>query len=319
MNETILMAAKWVKDYLEIPNYLSVRVAGISQGEKIYNSEEEYWRDTLGPIFYKKSLINPKLRIGDVVVLKNFQLSPWHPSYPGLFWTHNGQYLQEIMNSKLKHSDNLGFHFRPNMKDCLVSQGGLATLRTVTRNRLTMYGATTSGNINAAIPVLISSNVKSNLLRFSKKTPLIEVDLRGVVATIPYTYLPYFHRRHIPRSCLLVNSILNVKKYISDFSLSGSAWTVYYNPNGRNEKRYGYTYANFNPIDESSIVDSTSWIENYINDYTKGKGIAITDYDEIVPRFDTAVVSLEQVMQGNIDYDALNSLFKGVDFRQQHV
>ena len=55
----------------------------------------------------------------------------------------------------------------------------------------------------------------------------------------------------------------------------------------------------------------------YIHDYTKGKGIAITDYDEVTPRFDTAVVPLEQVMQGNVDFEVLNSLFKGVDLRQQ--
>lgn len=317
MKEIALVAASWIKDYLEVPNYLLVKYKQISQGEKVYDSEEKCWRDLLGPTFYKKPYRNPKTLIGDIVVLKNFQLSPWFPHNPGLYWTRDGYRLQQSMAEELKYTENLGFHFNPPLKKLLVTQGGFGTLRTRTKNRLSIYGATTSGNINAAIPILISSNVKSNLLRFSKKSSLIEVDLRGVVTPIPFTYLPYFYRRHVPRICVLVNSILNVKKYISDFSLTASAWTIYHNPKGKREKRYGYTYANFNPIDESSIVEATNWIENYINDYTKGGGIPITDYDELTPRFNTAVVPLEQVMQGNVDYDTLNSLFGGTHFRQQ--
>ncbi len=317
MREIALAVANRITEYLEIPNYLLVKYKQFSQGEKVYDSEEKYWHDLLGPIFYKKPYRNPKTLVGDIVLLRNFQLSPWFPYNPGLYWTYDGYESRQFNSRRFKYTENLGLHFEPRQKRSFVTEGGFGTLRTRTKNRLSIYGATTSGNINAAIPILISSNVKSNLLRFSKKSPLIEVDLRGFVAPIPFTYLPYFHRRHIPRVCVVVNSILNVKKYISDFSLSASAWTIYHNPNGRREKRYGYTYANFNPIDESSIVKASDWIENYIFDYTKGKGIPITDYDELTPRFNTAVVPLEQVMQGNIDYDALNSLFGGANFRQQ--
>jgi len=317
MKEITLAAASCIKDYLEIPNYLLVKYKQFSQGEKIYNSEEKYWRDLLGPVFYRNPYRNPKILIGDIVLLRNFQLSPWVPYNPGLYWTYDGYEIREHLKEKYQYTENLGLHFDPYRKRAMVVQGGLGTLRTRTKNRLSIYSATTSGNVNAAIPILISSNVKGNLLSFSKKTPLIEVDLRGVVTPIPFTYLPYFHRRHIPRICVFVNSILNVKKYISDFSLIASAWTIYHDPKGKREKRYGYTYANFNPIDESSIVEATNWIENYIGDYTKGRGIPITDYDELIPRFNTAVVSLEQVMQGNVDYNTLNSLFKGTNFRQQ--
>ena len=319
MNEIALGVAHWIKDYLEIPNYLLVKYRQLSQGEKVYDSEEKYWRDLLGPTFYRKPYRNPKTIIGDIVVLKNFQLSQWFPHNPGLYWTNAGYRLRKSIREDLQYTKNLGFHYNPNAKKLLVAQGGYGSLRTRTRKRLSIYGATTSGNINAAIPILISSNVKSNLLRFSKKSSLIEVDLRGVVAPIPFTFLPYFFYRHVPKICVLVNSILNVKKYISDFSLTASAWTIYHNTKGKHEKRYGYTYANFNPIDESSIVEATDWIENYISDYTKGGGIPITDYDELTPRFNTAVVTLEQVMQGNVDYNTLKSLFGGTDLRQQYL
>ncbi len=317
MNEVALAVASWIKDYLEIPNYLLVKYKQISQGEKVYDSEEKCWRDLLGPIFYKKPYRNPRTLIGDVVLLRNFQLSPWCPYNPGLYWTYHAHESRQMINRRFEYTENLGLHFDPHRKCSMITQGGVGTLRINTKNRLSIYGATTSGNINAAIPVLVSSNVKSRLSRFSRKYHLIEADLRGVVTPIPFTYLHSFHRQHIPRICIFVNSILNVKKRISTLPLNASAWTIYHNPNGKREKRYGYTYANFNPIDESSIVKATDWIENYISDYTKGKGIPITDYDELTPRFNTAVVPLEQVMQGNIDYNALNSIFGGIDFRQQ--
>jgi len=316
MREIISLAAKWIIKYLEISNYLYVRTLGVLGKERVYNSEEQYWRDILGPVFYKGALKNPQVGIGDVVVLKNFQLSPWHPYQPGLYWTYDGHGLHESIQSEITHSGTLGFHFKPHIKRQLILRSGFGSIRTRTHKLLSMYGATTSGNLNAAIPVLVTSNVKGRLLRFSKKTPLVEVDLRGLVMPIPSTYSTYLHGRHVPKICLLVNSILNVKRYISDFSLTASAWTIYHNSKSKGANKYGYTFAHFNPIDESSIVAATDWIDNYISDYTKGRGIAITDYDEITPRFNTAVLPLKDIMEGNVDYDVLNSLFRGVDFRQ---
>jgi len=316
MLEVIISAARWIINYLEIPNYLHVRTIGLFGKERVYDTEEKYWCDILGPVFYKGRMRNPKVGIGDVVVLKNFQLSPWHPYCPGLYWTYDGHHLHESIQSEITHSKTLGFHFTPHTKKQLVLRSGIGSIRTRTHKHLSMLGATTSGNLNAAIPILITRNVKGRLLRFSKKTPLIEADLRGIVVPIPSIYSSFPHGRHVPKICVFVNSILNIKRYISDFPLNASAWTIYHNPKAHKSDKYGYTFAYFNPVDESSIITATDWIDNYINDYTRGRGIPITDYDEIIPRFTTAVLSLQNIMEGNIDYDALNSLFRGVDFRQ---
>lgn len=318
MKDTILGVAKWIIDYLEIPNYLLVKAKGYSEEEKVYESEEKYWHDVLGPSFFKTRLKNPKTFEGDVVVLKNFQLSQWFPRVPGLYWTSDGHFLRKSTEQYFKHSPVLGLHYNPYDK-CQMVKGGLGTVRTESSENLTLFGATTSGNLNASIPILISKNVLKNLLGFSKKYPLIEVDLRGVMGRIPFSYVYQYRNAHIPKLCLFVNSILNVNKYISDFNLSASAWTIYHCPNTRSKKKYGYAYANFNPIDESSIIKATDWLNNYIYEYTKGKGIPITDFDELTPRFNTAVITLQDVMQGNINYDLLNSIFKGTDFRKQNL
>lgn len=317
MRDSIISAAaKTIIDYLEVPNYLYVKSKAVIEGYKEYSSEESYWRDLLGPAFYRGNLKNPRIYSDDVIVLKNFQLSQWYPRIPGLYWTGEGFYLRLLAKQNINISHVLGIHYQPENKRQMM-RGGMGTLRTNENNKLRLYGATSSGNLNAAIPVLISKNVSKNLLRFTKRNPLIEVDLQGVIRPIPLTYENTYWVEHIPKLCLCVNSILNVKKYISDFPVSASAWTIYYNPKEKEEKKYGYTYASFNPIDESSIIDATTWINNYIFEYTKGKGIPLTDFDEETPRFTTAVLSMKDVMTENVDFKRLNSFFEGVDFRRQ--
>ncbi len=80
---------KWICDYLEIPNYLMVRYKSTTQGEKTYESEEQFWAHLLGAKFYDGKVKKQKLHEGDIVVLKSFQLSPWMSRLPGLYWTHD--------------------------------------------------------------------------------------------------------------------------------------------------------------------------------------------------------------------------------------
>jgi len=47
MREIISLAARWIINYLEIPNYLYVKTLGVLGKERVYNSEEQYWRDIL--------------------------------------------------------------------------------------------------------------------------------------------------------------------------------------------------------------------------------------------------------------------------------
>ncbi len=318
MKETLIGTAKWIMDYLEIPNYLMVRAKGTLEGEKIYTSEEEYWRDVLGPAFYKRPLRNPAKREGDVLILKNFQLSPWSPRLPGLYWTELGDEIRFQTQEQLTYIEGLGFHYDPDRKQSRMELGGLGTVRLDKHERYSLYGATTSGRLDAAIPVLMSSNVSRNILRFSKKHPLMEVDLKGVLRIVPLTYHSHTRSAHVPKLCFYVNSILNVKKYISDFSLQASAWTIYHNPRSkRPDKKFGYTYCRFNPLDESSAIEATDWLNNYIDTYTRGKGLPLTDYDELIPRFPSATLPLKDIIEGFVDYDALQSLFGDIDLRSQ--
>ena len=305
---------KWVVDYLELPNYLFVRARGFMEGEKVYTSEDQYWRDLLGPLFSGNRLRRPRLLEGQVVVLRNFQLSEWFPRVPGLYWTGYGRDLRSMAKEQLKYSQVLGFHYRPHEKGRMIL-GGLGSVRTKELDNLRLFAATTSGKIDAGVPVLFSKNVTGKVLSFTRKYPNIEIDLRGVIRRIPFTY--QYGAPHVPKMVVYVNSILNLKKYVSDFQLSASAWTIYHLPQAKREKRFAYTYAHFDPVDDKSIIKATDWIHDYISEYTKGNGIPISDYDEITPRFTTALLPLENVMTGNIDYQKLSAVLPTVDFRGQ--
>ena len=305
---------KWVADYLELPNYLFVRARGFMEGEKVYTSEEQYWHDLLGPSFLRTRLRRPILLEGQVVVLRNFQLSEWFPRVPGLYWTVFGRKLRRTAENKMKYSPVLGLHYRPRYKGSMIL-GGLGSVRTKELDNLRLFAATTSGKIDAGVPVLFSKNVTGKVLRFTRKHPNIEIDLRGVIRRIPFTY--QYSAPHVPKMVVYVNSILNLKKYVSDFQLTASAWTIYHLPRAKREKRFGYTYAHFDPVDDKSIMKATDWIQDYISEYTKGNGIPISDYDQITPRFTTALLPLKNVMIGNIDYQILSAVLPTVDFRGQ--
>lgn len=89
---------------------------------------------------------------------------------------------------------------------------------------------------------------------------------------------------------------------------------MYYDKESNDIKKYGLTYANFCPQDESSIIESTDWIQDYINEYTNGTGVALTDFDQVVPRFSTALISFDNLMNQNIDFTSLKGIFGGLDF-----
>ncbi len=124
MMKNIWQVARWIGDYLEIPNYMLVRAHGFISGEKQYQTEEPFWRDVLGPVFFKKPLSKPRTVEGDVVVLRSFQLSPWAPRLPGLFWTRHGFDSRKKNILKTTFNQKLGYHYEPDIKGEQI-RGGL--------------------------------------------------------------------------------------------------------------------------------------------------------------------------------------------------
>ena len=310
----IIGGVKWICDYLEIPNYLMIRYKSITQGEKIYESEEQFWAHLLGAVFYDESVKKQELHEGDIVVLKSFQLSPWVSRLPGLYWTHDWQQLKKIAQKHQNDNKCLNLHYEPWGKSLLVN-GGLGSIRLDIHDGMAVYGATSSGTIDASIPILCREKIAKNINNEFKKDQSIEVDIRGTIRRVPLTY--QFYSPNIPRYCVQLDTIFDIKPYVSDFALSGNAWVVYRNPKEEHEKACGYCYSPFNPIDEVSLIESTDWILNFIDHYTEGVGFPITDFDELTPRFKKTIVPIKNLMTEGVDYAELNRLFKEIDYRDQ--
>lgn len=310
----IVSGVKWICDYLEIPNYLLVKYKSITEGEKIYESEEEFWAHLLGAIFHDRRIKKQELHEGDIVVLKSFQLSPWISRLPGLYWTQDWQQLKKIAQQHQKDNHCLNLHYEPWVKSLLVN-GGLGSIRLDTHDGMTIYGATSSGTIDASIPIICKEKVAAKLNNEFRNNKSLEVNIRGTIRRIPYTY--QFYSPNIPRYCIHVDTVFDVKTFTSDFTISGNAWVVYRNPKEDFEKACGYCYAPFNPIDETSLIESTNWILNFIDHYTKGAGFPVTDFDELTPRFKKSIVPIRTLMSDEVDYSHLNSLFKRIDYRDQ--
>jgi hypothetical protein len=62
------------------------------------------------------------------------------------------------------------------------------------------------------------------------------------------------------------------------------------------------TFTSFNPASQTSQTEALNWLEQY---YVSGqyKGIVITDFDEVRPRFPQAVFGLPDLLSGKQDLD----------------
>lgn len=117
-------------------------------------------------------------------------------------------------NKELNNSSVLGLHYNPCRKKAIID-GGIGCFRAQPHNGSSLFCATTSGDINAGIPILINNKVANNIRGTISKHGAVEVELRGSISQIP-NYFSKFRYPHVPKICLVVESILNVKQYISD-------------------------------------------------------------------------------------------------------
>ena len=102
---------------------------------------------------------------------------------------------------------------------------------------------------------------------------------------------------HVPRYFLFVESTLQVKRYISDFRLRASAWTVHSRVH-QDRVSPSFTYATFDAHDNDSIRRATDFMTKYIRQH--GGTEIYTDFDEHVHRFD-AKYSIDKIMCNEVD------------------
>ena len=97
---------------------------------------------------------------------------------------------------------------------------------------------------------------------------------------------------HIPRYLIAVESSLEVKRYISDFRLKATGWTLFAREH-RGETQPSFTYATFDPRTSQSVERASDFIGEYVRNH--GGTVVYTDFDEHVRRLDAKRSTPESV------------------------
>ena len=310
--------------HLNLRRYAALRYLESRRGSATYGTEEEFWRDLIGPSFYRGNARERELAINDVIELKGFQLTEWIPRAPGVFWTIQGDKSRRAARDyRYEAPAGRGPLFKPEGKMLMVLGGGMGTNRLLPHQgqdgQYRLLCATSSGRCDAGIPVILREEVYAAIQERLAERQGLEVDLTGRLASLPFDpqEIELQKRRgivsemeepireyltttlHVPRYVLLVESSLSVKSYISDFRLSASAWTCFRAVDENTLKPYySFTYTNFDPRDEATIQQAAERLLRYTR-YEYAEKI-YTDFDEHVQRLrDLPWYPLASIMSGD--------------------
>ncbi len=289
-----------IKGYFNLPTYLKIKKGQLFGRMTEYTTEKQFWRDAIGPYFYQKA--ERKLNSGHLIKLKNFIITEWFPRCPGIMWTQEGQKNQQIATKyyTTRHEfDNASKGiFLPAGKSKMIL-GGFGSIRLAKTDDRDYHVlcATSSGICDGGIPLVVTTNVYDQIKEELFDNGAILATLEGIYSEVPIdwgttvmsspssdelvTKLRYqlSNSLHIPRNCLLVESRLQLGKIskIQGKSVRATAWTLYKDWMG-----YSFTYSNFDPRNEDTILRSVQFIEEYVA-YFGGKKM-LTEFDGKIRR-----------------------------------
>jgi hypothetical protein len=174
--------------------------------------------------------------------------------------------------------------------------------------------ATSSGKCDAGIPLVVTRGVweqirdqilsegavKADILAFYSPLPVRYEDILVETGTALSGHLKTFlsFTQYVPRYCLFVESILQIKKKRSKSSVQATAWTLFKTKEVDAALPYSFTYHCFDPQNEVSIKEAAEFIQGYVNDYKSEE--VLTEFDEKIRRL-SSVYPLSRVMRCEVD------------------
>ncbi len=214
-----------------------------------------------------------------MISLMNFQMSPWVPRKPGLFWTYNAakarnrafQYHIEDIDPKKG-----AITFDIYGKTLMAELGGVGCVNFRKNRNDVLLTATASGDTQCGIPIICTSSIWRTIESELQKDRMIEIDFTGIVEEIPLEYDVFLLRSpNIPKIALRIGSILNLKLKSSALNINVTPWTLF--ETDRDHQPYGFTFLNHS-LFRDNIDNSVNWIYQYIE--KRGGKTILTDFDE---------------------------------------
>jgi len=230
-----------------------------------------------GDKFFWKEMMVGNLLKGQRIRLLNFQISPWFPRKPGLFWTYDAAIARKrAFSHHVEEVNGQGFILDIYGKTLMTELGGVGCVNFRKDRDFVLITATASGNTEEGIPIVCRKNVWDQLEPEYDKGKMIEVDIQGHLVNIDRENDSFFLRApSIPRVAILINSILNISIKASRLRINVTPWTVFETKNIY--EPYGFTYVN-HKLFEQNLEESQNWITTYVE--THNGNVILTDFDE---------------------------------------
>jgi hypothetical protein len=270
-------------------------------------SNEEIWR-----LFVKEEVYDTRR-----VRLEYFHLFEWFPLSPGKFHTADGKENRLIARQMMVQTPNGFSYFNPYGKASMI-RGGVGAVRlrprVVAGEPHYYMTASSTGVCHEGFPVLIPrrffGTLKPRLLQEGAVPVILEGEMRYLLEELPSFFEGY---REIPQLYLHVDNLDLLPKPRSEVtSLTVSVALSFIGEYEGKEGMYA-TFASFDPASDQSLQKTISWLAQfYVTE--RYKGIVVTDFDEVQPRFQDAVFGLPQLMAGKLDASQVQAFLKKYGF-----
>lgn len=268
---------KTLYHYYGLKDYLIFRYSDRFYKKSIIEIPAYNINNEPGDRFFWREIMVGNLLKGQKIRLQNFQISPWFPRKPGLFWTYDAvSARKKALRDHVEEGNSQGFVLKVYGKNLMTELGGIGCINFRKDRDFVLLTATASGNTEEGIPIICRKNVWNQIEKELEKGQKLEVDLNGHLVNIDRENDSFFLRApSIPRVAILVNSLLNIKLKASSLKINVTPWSVFQTK--LKDMPYGYTYVN-HILFEQNLDKSKEWIMNYVYDHNGT--VILTDFDE---------------------------------------
>jgi hypothetical protein len=266
-------------------------------------TNEEVWR-----LFVNEQLYDTRR-----VTLEHFHLFEWFPICPGEYHTPEGQANRRRAHQMMFDTPEGYSYFNPGGKASML-RGGVGAVRLrprmVSNEAHYFMSVSSNGVCHEGFPVLIPrrfyGQIKPRLLQEGAVPVSVKGEMRYLLDEVPVFF---GGRRQIPALYLHVDELdvlPEARREVNRYAISAAISFV-----GEYENREGVysTFATFDPARKGDLEKTVTWLEQFYVTETY-KGVVITDFDEVQPRFQGAVFGLPELMAGNLDQERVNQFLK---------
>jgi len=309
-------------------NSSNKRVAQPLNGHQLLS----YIADFIGAVFYSKGAqippamadhtfdsnktfwkyISDQYRIfSGRVKLENMAVTDWFPRTPGRYYTQNAVETRKRVQPSSMTPNGFAI-YEPDMKASLIDQGGLGTLRfkrtSFDGNDYYLGTASSTRYCHTGVPIAIPQYFIDRDEHFFAH----KYDLFGTLADVPPKIDALAHYTHNTPHIFLVVDDLKRKEpskppliitpailFVSE-QLAASL-----DPNYKSDDKLATFASYITCASQSKVIldEAREWIWSYTNKY---EGRIITDYDEQMPAFPDAPLSIAKVISGQVTHQVIN-------------